>query len=138
MQLSHQFMLQEEFIEINNNYKTDSITKCQETQKSVKTTTNFGYNESRDIMKDLNNEIIELQNEIDLNNNKRIEEELGDVIFVLCNLANQYNINLNDALNHSTEEYQRRLTYVENKLQKTPTDTEIIQHWKEAKNSHKK
>ena len=131
-------MLQEEFIEINNNYKSDSIIKCQETQKLIKTTTNFGYNESRDIMKDLNNEIIELQNEIDLNNNKRIEEELGDVIFVLCNLANQYNINLNDALNHSTEEYQRRLTYIENKLHKIPTDTEIIQHWKEAKNNYNK
>lgn len=124
--------LKKEFLIINNS--NNIIEVCQKTQKSVKHNTGFGYETKDDIIKDLFDEIQELQDELIVSNNKeKIRNELGDVVFVLCNLANKYDINLEDALNHSTLEFQRRLVYIENKLKKEINNQDILKFWKESK-----
>lgn len=125
-------MLKDDFLNINNDL-SNSISVCQKTQELVKNKTGFGYDNREEIIKDLFDEIKELQYELEQNNMERIKEELADVVFVLCNLSNKYDIDLNNALLYSTKEYQRRLTYIENKLGKIPTKEEIINNWKEAK-----
>lgn len=130
-------MLDKEFKKINNN---SYIISCQKTQKFIKSFMNFGYDTKIDILNDLEDEINELKCELFTENIDRIKEEIGDVIFVLCNLANQCSINLEDAINYSTKEFQRRLIYIENKVGeekiKNIKMAEIIKLWREAKNSN--
>ena len=59
---------------------------------------------------------------------------------MLCNLANQYGINLDESLDYSTKEFQRRFIYIENKVGeknfKNLKMSEIVDLWKEAKNNN--
>lgn len=125
----------EKFREIN---KLDSFGKCRETQKIVQEEGDFGYTKIVDIMSDLNDEVAELKEEIFLENNvERIGSELGDVLFVLCNLAEKFDIDLPNVLNDSTDEFQRRIAYIESKISgksfKNLTKEERKSLWKEAK-----
>ena len=114
------------------------LERSQKTQSFIKLKTNFGYSEIEDIMKDLYEEIDELKEEIKKENNtEKIKNELGDVIFVLCNLANKFSINTEEAIKSSIDEYQRRWLYIENQvgtenIEKINSET-IKKLWKEAK-----
>ncbi len=129
-------MLDKIFNKINDN---NTIKSCQETQKFIMDLIEFGYRTNNDILNDLNDEIEELKYELYTDNKDRIKEEIGDVLFVLCNLANQHNINLEEALQYSTKEYQRRFVYIENKVGsekfKNLGKSEISKLWKEAKDN---
>ncbi len=132
-------MLDKIFNKINDN---NAIESCQETQKFIMDLIDFGYRTNNDILNDLNDEIEELKYELYTDNKDRIKEEIGDVLFVLCNLANQHNINLEEALQYSTKEYQRRFVYIENKVGskkfKNLGKSEISKLWKEAKDNFQK
>jgi uncharacterized protein YabN with tetrapyrrole methylase and pyrophosphatase domain len=82
-------MLEETFNKINKN--NSIIENCQKTQLYVKEKYSFGYNTIDEILIDLNDELNEMYEEIKKGNTRNIELEMGDVIFVLCNLANKYN-----------------------------------------------
>lgn len=129
-------MLIEKFDELNKN---NNIKSCQETQKFIKKFMNFGYDTKETILEDLYNEINELKEELLINNKERIKQEIGDVIFVLCNLANQYNIDLNESIEYSNKEFQRRFLYIEKKVGTTELINlkmcDIVKLWKEAKNN---
>lgn len=47
---------------------------------------------------------------------KRIESELGDVLFVLANIARRWHINPEEALRASNAKFQRRVEYIERRL----------------------
>ena len=122
--------------------KLSPLEQNQKVQAITKKETGFGYEKVDDILQDLYDEIDELKSEIKLNNNNnnnkaRIFEELGDVLFVLGNLANKFNINCNDALLYSINEFKRRIIYCEehcnNGTLKQISNTEMIKLWKEAK-----
>ena len=86
--------------------KLPPLERSQKVQEVIDRETNFGYDEMHDIMQDLNDEIEELKEELikhsDKNDNtQRIFEELGDVLFVIGNLANRYKVNSADALTYS-------------------------------------
>lgn len=55
----------------------------------------------------------------------RIESELGDVLFVLANIARRWHINPEEALRASNAKFQRRVEYIERRLKETGRD---IQH----------
>ena len=118
------------------------LEESQAVQKYTDEETNFGYDNKHDILQDLYNEIDEIKIELDAydknnNNAKRIFEELGDVIFVLGNLANRYNIDSSEALKHSIKEFERRMIYCETHYKgenlKNASKEEMIRLWKEAK-----
>ena len=121
------------------------LKKSQKIQKLVSKTIHFSYNKKEDILQDLQDEIKELSNELDnydnkKDNKKRILEELGDVFFVLGNLANQYNIDSQVALNSSINEYKRRILFCEKHFNgnfKKITQNEMIKLWKKAKENKK-
>lgn len=46
----------------------------------------------------------------------RVEEELGDVLFVLANVARRWRINPEEALRQSNAKFERRFRYVEQQL----------------------
>ena len=120
------------------------LKESQEVQRYTDKETNFGYDNFHDILQDLYNEIDELKEEIEIqnktnNNKQRIFEELGDVLFVLGNLANRYDIDSAEALKYSIKEFERRMIYCEEhyngELKNAPIDT-MIALWKEAKKNN--
>ena len=52
----------------------------------------------------------------DAERQKRIEGELGDVLFVLANIARRWHINPEEALRGSNAKFERRVQYIERRL----------------------
>lgn len=52
----------------------------------------------------------------------RIESELGDVLFVLANIARRWHINPEEALRASNAKFQRRVEYIERRLKENGRD----------------
>ena len=126
-------LLKDVFKKINKDKSI--INNCINTQKYVYNNYFFGYNTKTEIMNDFKDEFNELWNEISKEDITKIEMEIGDLLFVLCNISNKYNINLDDALKKSTVEYQKRLEYIENKVGSMNLNRDrIIDLWNEAKN----
>lgn len=48
---------------------------------------------------------------------RRIESELGDVLFVVANIARRWNVNPEEALRGSNRKFERRVQYIERRLQ---------------------
>ena len=69
------------------------------------------------------------------NDKAHMAEELGDVLFVLGNLSNKFDIDCNDALLHSINEFKRRIIYCEEHCNNGTliSNAEMIKLWKEAK-----
>jgi dephospho-CoA kinase len=74
---------------------------------------------------------------------KKIEAELGDLLFTLCNLGYLLKVNPEDALRGTLVRFEKRFRHVEKKLKelgKTPEQSdlkEMDQFWSEAKNLEK-
>lgn len=47
---------------------------------------------------------------------ERIEDELGDVLFVIANIARRWQVNPEEALRKSNAKFERRFRYIENRL----------------------
>lgn len=128
-----------EFEKINSNGGC-LLKQSQDIQRVSDSQADFGYSETDLILKDLNDEIEELKEELFVSKDKKlIEQELGDVIFVLCNLANRYGVDASKAIDYSTKEFQRRMVFIEEILDKegvsikdTPRDR-LNELWKRAK-----
>ena len=88
----------------------------------------------------LNEEIAELQQEIGIDNNhNRIEDELGDVLFVCANLAKYLMVNPEQALRCANKKFIKRFKLVEkilredNRLMSACEITELEACWRKAK-----
>ena len=52
----------------------------------------------------------------------RVESELGDVLFVIANIARRWGINPEEALRHSNAKFERRFRYIESRLKEQGGD----------------
>ena len=89
------------------------------------------------IKKNFIEECYEVVEAINLKDKDLLREELGDVLFVIGNLANRCGIDSARALEYSIQEFERRMIYCEehyagDDLAKAPKE-EMIKLWKEAK-----
>ncbi len=79
----------------------------------------------------------------DADRQRRIESELGDVLFVLANIARRWHINPEEALRASNAKFQRRVEYIEGRLKEHGRDirsaslTEMEQFYQEGKRREK-
>jgi dephospho-CoA kinase len=70
---------------------------------------------------------------------KRVEDEMGDLFFTLCNISYLMKVNPEAALRGTLDRFQRRFRHVERKLKekgKTPEQSDLQEmdlHWVEAK-----
>lgn len=87
----------------------------------------------------LTEELQELQNAYYSGDEARIEEEMGDLLFAVVNVARFLKVDAEQALAKGTEKFYRRLLYVENKASrggKKMTDfslSKLDEWWEEAK-----
>lgn len=52
----------------------------------------------------------------------RVASEIGDILFVVANIARRWGVNPEEALRHSNAKFQRRFQYIERRLKETGRD----------------
>ena len=99
----------------------------------------FDWQRGKDVISKLKEELAEFENAVDSGDGSDIEAELGDVLFVLANLARHLDINPELALERSNRKFIRRFRYIENRLAErgiSPEEAEreeMDELWEEAK-----
>lgn len=101
----------------------------------------FGFDWERvpQILEKVDEEIIELKDELEADNRDGIEEELGDLLFSIVNVARFLKIDPEVSLNKITNKFKRRFEYIEARLAedgRTAADAsleEMDAFWNESK-----
>lgn len=99
----------------------------------------FDWDNFKDVLSKIEEEINELKEAIKKNNINEIEDELGDVFFSLVNLGRFFNIHADIALIKSNLRFIKRFNYIEMKIKKLNKDfsdfslKELDEFWDEAK-----
>ena len=115
-----------------------SIIQAQRLQQKA-SHSGFDWKNSKDVWKKINEEIEELkiaEKDGDIN---QIENELGDAIFSLVNLARFLDISAENALRKTNDKFKNRFRYIEKVLKKNGKKfeetklRELDKYWNEAK-----
>ncbi|MGM8213037.1 nucleoside triphosphate pyrophosphohydrolase [Virgibacillus sp. W0430] len=99
----------------------------------------FDWPDTAEVWAKLDEEIEEVKKAIDEDDPLEIEKEIGDVLFVIANLARHYKVNPASALSRSNQKFLSRFAYVEKKVQESGRDMtestleEMDTYWDEAK-----
>jgi MazG family protein len=93
----------------------------------------------QDVVKKLHEEVGELEAEIDAGDLEKARQEMGDVLFVVANLARTLDVDPEDSLRYTNAKFVRRFQYIEAKLRelgRTPDQSDLAEMdalWDEAK-----
>ena len=100
----------------------------------------FDWEDIQPVFDKLNEEITELKAEIVIKDNQqRIADEMGDILFACVNLSRHLGVNPEQALRDSNRKFISRFTIVEQLLQedgKAMEDCSVVEleeYWKQAK-----
>ncbi len=100
----------------------------------------FDWPSVNDCFEKFSEEISELKAEIGKENNeKAIAEEVGDLLFMVVNIARLLNVDPESALKSANRKFRRRFAHIETSLAnkgKTPSEStleEMESYWQEAK-----
>lgn len=110
-----------------------ALSKAQKIQKKA-SKVGFDWENIDQVIEKLYEEIDELKVEISKKDRKNIEEELGDVLFSVVNIARFLDVDATEALEKTINKFDRRFRYVEEKcdVKKANLD-ELENFWNEAK-----
>ncbi|MFD1039876.1 nucleoside triphosphate pyrophosphohydrolase [Virgibacillus byunsanensis] len=115
-----------------------SLSKAYKLQKKA-AKVGFDWDDVNDIWLKLDEELKEVHEAIEQKDNTEIIKELGDVLFVLANVARYYKINPEIALHQTNGKFISRFTYIENQLNEADKDIstvtleEMDSLWEQAK-----
>ncbi|GAB4449141.1 MAG: nucleoside triphosphate pyrophosphohydrolase [Bacteroidia bacterium] len=116
-----------------------SIIKAYRMQEKA-AAVGFDWDNTKDVIHKVKEELNEFLEETQKSNNKeKMEEELGDVLFAIINLARFLKINPDNALEKTNQKFLQRFNYIEQKLReqgKTFSDVTLDEmeiYWQEAK-----
>ena len=99
----------------------------------------FDWSESDPIWAKLSEEILEVKEALKMDDPVAVEEEFGDVLFVLANLTRFYNVHPELALHRTNEKFLRRFKHIEKRIAEQGKDIykvsleEMDDYWDEAK-----
>ncbi len=105
--------------------------------------TGFDWENAEQIFEKLEEETSELKAAIAENESDKISEEIGDLLFVVVNLARKLKVEPETALKKTNRKFRKRFAFVENHLKlqnKTLEDSNLEEMdalWNEAKNGEK-
>ena len=115
-----------------------SIVQSQRIQQKA-SYAGFDWEDSDDVWKKIGEEIEELKIAQKNGDKQQIENELGDVIFSVVNLARFLDISAENALRLTNKKFIKRFIYIENALEKSGKKfedsslVELDQIWNQAK-----
>jgi MazG family protein len=104
----------------------------------------FDWNTAEQVMDKINEELKEFQCSLVRNDKDAMEEELGDVLFSIVNIARKAEINPEDALRRTINKFIKRFHFIEEKLKlqgvepKEATLEQMDALWNEAKKVNQK
>ena len=104
----------------------------------------FDWEKKEDVWDKVQEELSELRAEIEKGDKQHSEEEFGDYMFSLINMARLYHINPDNALERTNQKFISRFNYVEAKAKeqgrslKDMTLGEMDALWNEAKDEGQK
>lgn len=120
-----------------------SIIKAYRIQEKA-AAVGFDWDNQKDVINKVSEELQEFLKEISFSQDKnKIEEEFGDILFSLINLARFLKINPDNALEKTNQKFIERFNYIEKKIynqNKNFSDTtlqEMENYWNEAKKQQK-
>ena len=99
----------------------------------------FDWPDIRGVLNKLDEELEEFREALSLKDKKRIREELGDLLFVMANIARFLRIDPERALRRTVKKFMSRFHYIETTLRKQGKALrqsnlfEMDQLWEEAK-----
>ncbi|MBP9186397.1 MAG: nucleoside triphosphate pyrophosphohydrolase [Bacteroidia bacterium] len=118
---------------------TPSIVKALRMQEKA-AQVGFDWPTPKEVWAKVDEELAELKVEFEINSNAaKTENEFGDYLFSLINLARKFNINPDDALEKTNQKFIERFTYIEEKANQQNrkltemTLDEMDIFWNEAK-----
>jgi len=93
------------------------ILKAKKIQKKA-SKKGFDWKESIDVIEKVEEELKELKHEIQQNNQKNSQEELGDLLFSIINLSRHLGIDANEAINQANHKFVKRFRLMEEEISK--------------------
>jgi XTP/dITP diphosphohydrolase len=115
-----------------------ALVKASRIQDKVKGV-GFDWEEPHQVWDKVQEELQELQDEVAIGNQDKIEAEFGDVLFSMINYARFLKINPEDALERTNKKFMKRFMYLESKASELGkplmdmTLAEMDVFWNEAK-----
>ncbi len=92
------------------------LLRAKKIQKRV-ATVGFDWQEVKQVLEKVKEELNELETVMSTSNQqKKLEEELGDVLFSVVNLSRHLKINAEDALRKCNKKFTQRFQYIESSL----------------------
>jgi tetrapyrrole methylase family protein/MazG family protein len=91
--------------------------RAQKAQSKV-ARVNFDWTEVRDVIAKVDEELCETKEAIASQDRARIEEEIGDVLFAVVNLARKCKVDAEGALQTSTDKFVTRFNLLEDELRR--------------------
>jgi MazG family protein len=92
-----------------------ALMRAQKTQSKV-ARVNFDWTELRDVIVKVEEELGELKEAIDSEDQKSIEDETGDLLFAIVNLARKCKLDAETTLQAATNKFIRRFNLLEDEL----------------------
>ena len=99
----------------------------------------FDWDKKEAVLEKVKEELDELRTEIDAGDSKKMEAELGDVMFSLVNYARFLKVNPENALERTNKKFIKRFKYIEDKAKKSQRKVSELSNeemeilWEEAK-----
>lgn len=116
-----------------------SMTRAVKLQKRA-ARVGFDWEKASDVLDKIAEEAFELREEMDARSDKaRLEDELGDLLFAVTNLARKLDVDPEQALRAGNMKFERRFKFIEGALRqrkKSPQESnlkEMESLWNEAK-----
>ncbi|MDB5416989.1 MAG: mazg protein [Phenylobacterium sp.] len=103
----------------------------------------FVWPSAKEVLDKLHEEVAELEAEIAAGDLEKARQEMGDVLFVVANLARTLDVDPEDALRATNAKFGRRFRHIEARLAergKTPEQSDLAEMdglWDEAKRAEK-
>lgn len=116
-----------------------SLTYAQKVQKKA-SKAGMDFNNPLDAVSKISEEAEEIKDAIKANDAKNLEEEIGDLLFSVCNVARHLNIDSEEALKKATKKFIGRFQKVENEAVSQNKDmkemslSELDEIWDKVKN----
>ncbi len=94
------------------------------TKKAAKV--GFDWRDKSQIFDKLDEEIVELKSAIEENDPANIDEEIGDLLFVIVNLARRLDVEPETALKKTNRKFRKRFRFIEDELAKAGSSLEDV------------
>lgn len=103
----------------------------------------FDWDNVSEVMGKVKEEITEIEAELEANNRDRLQEEVGDLLFSVVNLARHCDVEPETALKFANKKFRERFRHVEPAIRKAREDDrtltleEMDRYWDQAKEREK-